>query len=434
MTWSSSIAGLRGPYDIGDRRGEHRPPIPGFPQPSCGSHQSDTHICVFVQPDTGGREGRGIIGDQEVFAVDDLQTLASDCGRNHGNLVREGLENLDPRAAAEPDRHDRDIRRSQLGGHIGRLARNAYSWKGSPWGDCDCGFGIVTPNHVELGVAIVSPNAGEDLRREIGPRVSIGLVREQSNHGQHRTCRTSGTFRWLGSRCTFVPVRYHPYVRPAKPTTVQFAADNDRGTAVRHFMLETAPTALIDGVSRSVRQSSDETAMISRPRAQQAPTAMAQDRRVEVVQIDNVWCGDQVGKGKVRRGVAEPDQVVTYVGPLRHQRPRSRPVPPEQRARIPTRHPASQSPHSSFGPCAGPQHGTAREGQIGRRRLRRATFVEDGSEEIHRAVLGQRAQDPAKPLPVASPSRPWVLIGDNEDSHLDRPSRRDRRRWARAVA
>ena len=153
---------------------------------------------------------------------------------------------------------------------------------------------------------------------------------------------------------------------------------------------------------------------------------MMQHRRIKVVKIDDVRCADQVGEGKVRGGVAEPDQVIRPIRPARHDRPGRLPVPPEQRTGGSADHPAAQSPDArSFGPLARPYHGASGEGKISRRRFGCAALVEDHGEKLHGAQCGQGSQHPAQPLPIASPRRPGIFVGDDEDSQVNAPSPQD---------
>ena len=220
---------------------------------------------------------------------------------------------------------------------------------------------------------------------------------------------------------TFVAVRYHPDVRPAQPIPVQLAADDDRRAGLRRLAFQPAPTALIDRVSRLSHPRRQLTARRALPRTNRVPTAVTQHRRLEVVEIDDVRCRDQISQGKVRGGMAEPDQVI-WLGPTLQLRPRRRPVPPEQRAGVPTDQPAPQSPDAWSRPYARRHYGDLGKGDIGRWRLGCAPLIEDHREKIHGTLAGQSSQHPVQPLPVPGPRRPGVFVGDDQDSHADRPS------------
>ena len=86
--------------------------------------------------------------------------------------------------------------------------------------------------------------------------------------------------------------------------------------------------------------------------------------------------------------------------------------------------PINQRPNRQMrGPVRTPAGTTAiwERGIIGRWRLGCAPLIEDHREKVHGTLAGQSSQHPVQPLPVPGPRRPGVLVGDDQDSHADRP-------------
>ncbi len=120
-------------------------------------------------------EGRGDIvaslREDEVFVVADRQALGSDPRGDHGEPRREGLEDLEPRPAADPERYDHDGGTGQVGADIRdvgmqlRAGRRAHA---SPQGS-----GRIPTHQAEARVGRLGPDRREDPAQELIDGVQV---------------------------------------------------------------------------------------------------------------------------------------------------------------------------------------------------------------------------------------------------------------------
>ena len=81
------------------------PSIPIFYEVPGSQDEMGREIGVFSEPDDGGREFRGIIGDEQVFPLAGVDTLgANRCGHNRP-ARRECFEHFQAGSSAGPERN-----------------------------------------------------------------------------------------------------------------------------------------------------------------------------------------------------------------------------------------------------------------------------------------------------------------------------------------
>ena len=92
------------------------------------SRRSETRRKRIVGKDPGDaiREGRSVIGDEDVLSVADVEAFGSEARRDDGLGHRQSLDDLEPRAAPYPQRDDHHLRALEIRTNVGHLARDDH--------------------------------------------------------------------------------------------------------------------------------------------------------------------------------------------------------------------------------------------------------------------------------------------------------------------
>src|SRR5687768_11147627 len=89
---------------------DRRPRIAAFDEPAPGVSELMAALRIAEKRDDGAREVGGVVRADVMAARADPEPFGADGGRDHGSPHRQGLENLQPCAAAGSERHDVDRR------------------------------------------------------------------------------------------------------------------------------------------------------------------------------------------------------------------------------------------------------------------------------------------------------------------------------------
>ena len=120
----------------------------------------------------GLREVLRLVGPQEVPARDQRQPLGAH-GRRHDRLSRrQRLEDLQPRAAADPERHDIDVRFREVRAHVRDRPGDARARLG---GRGSQPRRRVAPDHRKRRPRHAAPDARQDRLQEVQHGVFVGI-------------------------------------------------------------------------------------------------------------------------------------------------------------------------------------------------------------------------------------------------------------------
>ena len=104
-----------------------RPRVPRLHQVPARGTEGDAASGIGEQRHDGGGKGVGLVANQEMLAVVDVDSLTAECRRHHRPAHRKPLDDLEARPAADADRHDDHGRPGEVGPHVGHLPGHLHA-------------------------------------------------------------------------------------------------------------------------------------------------------------------------------------------------------------------------------------------------------------------------------------------------------------------
>ena len=374
---------------------------------------------VFEQPGTGAGDGLGAVGHQEMDVGEDVQSLGADGGRDHGDAVGEGFEDLHPGAAAVAQGDDHQVGPGQLFGDIRNLAR-----KGHRRGVVEGGEGRRSQAHQpDADVGDEGAESGTDVVDEKTRRIGVGRIPQGALEGHDgRVGDGEAAERMVGEG---VAVADDADARELRARRVEVAADDGGRRFIGDASVESAPpTGVLLGEDAGGASAEVTGEALDGAGQGQAGTDLLV---LEIVDVDH-------GGGEGRR-------------PGQHPGPNLE-VPDEV---IGARRELAQGPADDGAGATGELEGGPGMGQCPQvigglrwpvvdgdafdasepecrgRGVEVGTEERDGGEEVDLTATGQRLQCGGQAQARAAVARPRVLRGHHQSPHrlTDPPGRRD---------